>query len=174
MSLFQRVKEYRTCWAQCLVSACAALTFAPTALPRLMAFFSLCCPPEEGESTQLDPGMELVVAAERRVEDGPGLEVWGLCCCAMEFSNILWSTVHKRKMERERAERERERGRWIHSRPSKKDVNMSAFKRACCKAADLSSLRQYWWDFLLWDAQTQFLRENKEIFHWNEHFWLVF
>lgn len=120
MSLFQRVKEYRTCWAQCPVSACVALTFAPTALPRLMAFFSLCCPPEEGESTQLDPGLELVVAAARRVEDGPGLEVWGLCCCAMEFSNILWSTVHKRKMERERAERERERGRWIHSRTSKK------------------------------------------------------
>lgn len=173
MSLFQRVKEYRTCWAQCPVSACVALTFAPTALPRLMAFFSLCCPPEEGESTQLDPGFELVVAAARRVEDGPGLEVWGLCCCAMEFSNILWSTVHKRKMERERAERERERGRWIHSRTSKKK-NMSAFKRACCKAADLSSLRQYWWEFLLWDALTWILRENKEIFHWNEHFWLVF
>lgn len=173
MSLFQRVKEYRTCWAQCPVSACVALTFAPTALPRLMAFFSLCCPPEEGESTQLDPGLELVVAAARRVEDGPGLEVWGLCCCAMEFSNILWSTVHKRKMERERAERERERGVGEYTVGLQKK-SMSAFKRACCKAAGLSSLRQYWWDFLLWDTLTWILRENKEIFHWNEHFWLVF
>lgn len=33
----------------------AALTFAPTALPRLMAFLSLCWPPEEGESMELDP-----------------------------------------------------------------------------------------------------------------------
>ncbi|MEQ2271596.1 hypothetical protein XENORESO_006452 [Xenotaenia resolanae] len=49
-------------------SAYDALTFAPTALPRLMAFFSLCCPPEDGESMKVEPELELAEAEERLVE----------------------------------------------------------------------------------------------------------
>lgn len=69
------------------------LTLAPTALPRLMAFLSLCCPPEDGESIELAPGWGLTDAGDRRAEGWAALEVWGLCCWATEFSNILWSTV---------------------------------------------------------------------------------
>lgn len=68
------------------------LTLAPTAFPRLMAFFSLCWPPEDGESTALDPRLGWTAAGERRVEVWPGLKLWGLCCWATEFSNMLWST----------------------------------------------------------------------------------
>lgn len=53
----------------------AVLTFAPTALPRLMAFLSLCWPPEDGESTELDPRLGLADAGARRAEGWPGLEV---------------------------------------------------------------------------------------------------
>lgn len=81
-------------------SACDALTFAPTALPRLMAFFSLCCPPEDGESMKVELELELADAEERRVECWPVLEVWGLCFWAMEFSNKLWSTEKKERKER--------------------------------------------------------------------------
>jgi len=86
---YQAFKEYMRCKE---VNPWAELTFAPTALPRLMAFLSLCCPPEEGESTELDPRLWLDDAGGRRAEGGPGLDVWGLCCWATEFSNILWST----------------------------------------------------------------------------------
>lgn len=64
-------------------------TLAPTAFPRLMAFFSLCWPPEDGESTELEPRLGLADAGERRADGGPGLEICGLCCWATEFSNIL-------------------------------------------------------------------------------------
>lgn len=86
----------------------AVLTFAPTAFPRLMAFLSLCWPDDE-ESVEPDPRWGWANAGERRVEVWPGLEVWGLCCWAMEFSNILWSTG-KKKMRWERTDR------WKHSR----------------------------------------------------------
>lgn len=50
-------------------------TFAPTALPRLKAFLSLCWPPEDGDSKELGPRLGLVDVAERWVEIWPGLEV---------------------------------------------------------------------------------------------------
>lgn len=75
-----------------------ALTLAPTALPRLMAFLSLCCPPEDGESTEPTPRWGVTDAADHRAAGWPALKVWGLCCWAMEFSNMPWSTVEgKRK-----------------------------------------------------------------------------
>lgn len=57
------------------LNACAVLTFAPTALPRLMAFLSLCWLPEDGESMELDPTLEFGEARERRAEGWPDLEV---------------------------------------------------------------------------------------------------
>lgn len=93
--------DYMTCGPAGL-NACAVLTFAPTALPRLMAFLSLCWPPEDGESTEQDPGLGLAEAGERRAEGGPGLEIWGLCCWAVEFSNILWSTGKKKEDRRQK------------------------------------------------------------------------
>lgn len=86
------------------------LTFAPTAFPRLMAFFSLCCPPEYEVSAELEPGLGLADAGGRWAEDWPGLEVCGLCCWAMEFSNILWSTGG------ETENRGKNIDRWIQSR----------------------------------------------------------
>lgn len=61
-----------------------------------MAFLSLCWPPEDGESPELDPRLGLK-PGERRAEVWPSLEIWGLCCWATEFSNILWSTGKRTK-----------------------------------------------------------------------------
>lgn len=55
--------------------AVAVPTFAPTAFPRLMAFLSLCWPPEDGESAGLEPRLGLTDAGERRAEVWPGLMV---------------------------------------------------------------------------------------------------
>lgn len=108
----------------------AVLTFAPTALPRLMAFLSLCWPPEDGESTEPDPRFGLADAGARLAEGWPGLEVWGLCCWATEFSNILWST------EEERKERERKKGRGVRAQQDlAEDVKMvlTVWMRQSCR-----------------------------------------
>lgn len=61
-----------------------------------MAFLSLCCPPEDGVSTEVAPRWGLTDAADRRAEAWLALELWGLCCWAMEFSNKLWSTAERK------------------------------------------------------------------------------
>jgi len=74
----------------CPVCPCAVLTFAPTALPKLMAFFSLCWPPEDSESVgRATPELGCSEAGPRRAGGCPSLEPWFTCCWATEFSNIL-------------------------------------------------------------------------------------
>lgn len=68
------LEEWMAC-GRAELNTCSALTFAPTALPRLIAFLSLCWPPEDGESTEPEPRLGLADVVARRAEFWPGLEV---------------------------------------------------------------------------------------------------